>query len=94
MLIHHNTIPEEPNWDACYKEFRYGISLRLEFKYKSHHNYPVATVDLTKYYEWAEENSISMRHSIMITTNHGGIGKIRFMFNIDTDIMGFKLRWK
>lgn len=96
MLAHHDTIPEEPDWNDCYKEFHYGLFLRLEFK--SYHDYPddypVATADLTKYYEWAKENNIPMRHSIMITTNHGGMGKIRFMFNDDTYSMAFKLRWK
>ena len=94
MLTHHDTIPVEPDWYECYQEFQYGLSLRLEFEYKSHHDYPVATADLTKYYKWANENKIPMRHSIMIIPNRGGQGKIRFMFNDDTYGMAFKLRWK
>lgn len=94
MLIPHDTMPPEPDWYACYKEFHYGISLRLKFEYKSYHDYPVATADLTKYYEWAEENNIPMRHSTMVIPDRSRTGKIKFMFNDDTYSMAFKLRWK
>ena len=50
-------------------------------------------LDLTEYYDWANDNGIEMEHNMMILGENKCQSKVMFTFWEDTDVMAFKLRW-
>lgn len=93
MMKFHDTLPIEPNWYDHYKDYPYHIGTRVEFE-QTNDTY-IVSANLSKYYDWAENNGIDMKHSIMrIPGDNGGTGVVSFMFDDESYCMAFKLRWK
>lgn len=50
-------------------------------------------LDLTEYYDWAEDNGIDMEHNMLRIGEDKCKSAVMFTFWNDTDAMAFKLRW-
>lgn len=92
-MMFYETVPEQPNWSKIYKEYKFTIGHRVLFNRTFINGVNEDIADITNYYEWAEDNGISMKHFVAILPNKKQMGTIAFMFNDETYPMAFKLKW-
>ena len=90
-----NTIPQWKMPDEEKIPHTHSVRIRqwAEFTELKKGFYFEYIVDLTKYYEWAEENYIELEHNLLILGEDRRPTSIMFTFWNAIDAMAFKLTW-
>ena len=89
MMNITDTIPDQIMPDDRKISNCYSVVMRLWAKESSYG----WELNLSEYYEWADENSIELEHWLFF---HGeGVKRSKVLFALEDDIyaMAFKLRW-
>ena len=92
-MIITDTIPSWKMPDEEKIPHTHHVRIRQWAKLVHRNLYSEYIIDLTKYYEWAEENNMEIEHNILRLGEDQRKSSIMFTFWDDADAMAFKLRW-
>ena len=88
------TEPQEKMPADCELSHDFHVNLRIDCSFIPNQGFGrVYLGDLTKYYYWTNECGMKLEHNILRYGENGQKTLIMFVFENETDAMGFKLRW-